>query len=59
MFTAHTWRYGHKYEEKFATYKEAKDFAESDTGEFFVEKITDENGNVIDDHMKHVIGYKK
>ncbi|MBD5797185.1 hypothetical protein BHU24_02125 [Bacillus pseudomycoides] len=59
MFTAHTWRYGQKYAEKFATYKEAKDFAESDTGDFFVEKITDEDGNEVVDYKKNVFGYRE
>ncbi|WP_018767721.1 hypothetical protein [Bacillus sp. 105MF] len=59
MFTAHTWRYGHKYEEKFDTYKEAQGFATSDTGEFFVEKITDEEGNEVVDYKKNVFGYRK
>ncbi|MDG1603876.1 hypothetical protein P7D05_13710 [Bacillus paranthracis] len=59
MFVAHTWVHGRKYEEKFQTYKEAYDFAKSDTGEFFVEKITDENGEEINDFKKNVFGHRE
>ncbi|MED1535440.1 hypothetical protein [Bacillus pseudomycoides] len=59
MFTAHTWRYGRKYEEEFDTYKEAQDFATSDTGKFFVEKITDEDGNEVVDYKENVFGYRE
>ncbi|HDR7790305.1 TPA: hypothetical protein QCY15_004857 [Bacillus paranthracis] len=59
MFTVHYWRYHQKYEEEFETYEEAKNLFEADTDEWFAEKITDENGKVVDDNMQHVIGYKK